>query len=126
MSALSFTYQRGRIRRIVEAALNDTTFVESHSEDNGRMVAITASKNGDRRVVRFRAVRDSKSNQEPEPGVALRLRDVGSADGFSLLRLFFPFFRASGYAHVRIDAGQARLEITCQDAEWWQEDPAGT
>jgi len=63
----------------------------------------------------------------PAVGDSLRLAGVGSGTGFSLVRLFFPFLRspAFGQARVRIEAGAARIEVVCQDAEWWEDSPAG-
>jgi hypothetical protein len=72
--------------------------------------------------VRFRGVRSSEATDAPAAGSALRLQSVGSASGFSLLAFFFPFARRAGAnaSRVRIEAGAARLDIVCEDAEWWE------
>lgn len=124
MPALEFTNQRERLQRTIEAALAGTTFVESHSEEDGRMVVVSARKpDGTTVGVRFRAVSRSTASAEPQAGSALRLKSVGSAAGFSIWHIIFPFRISpnSGYARVRIEAGQVQIDITCQDAEWWQE-----
>ena len=126
MSALTFTDQNGRVRRIVEAALGaGSVFEASRSEENGRHVVIEARRGDGQGVgVRFRGVRESTMSSDPEGGAALRLRSVG-APGLNLLRLVLPGMRSvgSGYVRVRIEAGAAMLDIVCQDAEWWERAP---
>ena len=75
--------------------------------------------------VRFLGVRQSAASAEPQVGSSLRVGGVSSANRFSLLGLLFPFLRGpgSGAARVRIEAGAARLDIVCEDAEWWEESP---
>jgi hypothetical protein len=125
MSALAFTDQRERLRRIVESALTGATYESSREEEGGRMLVIEAKRADGRHIgLRFRGVRDSEATEAPAPGASLRLKTVGSAEKFSLLRLFFPLARTpgSGAARVRIEAGSARLDIVCEDAEWWEAD----
>jgi hypothetical protein len=119
-----FTNQRDRLRRVVENALANATY-ESSREEDGRLLVLEARRRPDGKyvVLRFRGVRQSDATETPVSGSSLRLVSIGSAEKFSLLRLFFPFARAgSGAARVRIDAGAARLDIVCEDAEWWESD----
>ena len=123
MPVVEFTDQRGRLERIVRNALDGSLYEASREEESGRMLVIEATRPEGKHVgLRFRGVKDSQSTETPAAGAPLMLRGVGSAERFSLLRVFFPFFRTpgAGYARVRIDAGNARLEIVCQDAEWWE------
>jgi hypothetical protein len=92
------------------------------------MFVIEARRPDGRRVgVRFRGVEESVATDAPAPGSHMRLRGIGSATRFSFLSLLFPFLRASGFgsARVRIEAGTTRLDIVCQDAEWWEEEAPG-
>lgn len=124
MSALAFTDQRGRIRRVLENALPGCTYVSSERDTEGATLLLTGRRGGKRVNVRFRAVKKSDASAEPASGSALRLRGVGSGSKFSLLGMLFPLFRTPGpaYARVTIDAGDARLDIVCQDAEWWEDE----
>jgi hypothetical protein len=126
MSALAFTDQRARLRRILENSLEGALYDSSETEEDGRMVVLHAHRSDGKRVsVRFRAVSSSDASEEPQPGAAITVRDVGlvNAGCLSLLAFAFPRFRSPGpgYARVRIDAGSARLDIVCQDAEWWED-----
>jgi hypothetical protein len=124
MPALAFTDQRERLQRIVEKALAGTSYESSRNED-GRILVVEARRPDGRQViVRFRGVRDSEASNAPVPGTEIRRLNVGPAEKFSLVRLFFPFIRGpgSGAARVRIEAGAARLDIVCEDAEWWEPD----
>ena len=128
MSALGFTDQNQRLRRTVENALEGAAYAASHEEEP-RLLVLEATRSDGRHVtLRFRGVRDSEASATPESGAPMRLLSVGSADGFSLLRLLIliprPHVAGANYMRVRIEAGAARLEIVCQDAEWW-EDEAG-
>ena len=129
MSALAFTDQHERLRRIVANALDGCAYESSREEEGGRMLVIEARRPDGRRVgLRFRGVTASESTALPAVGDSLRLAGVGSGTGFSLVRLFFPFLRSPGFGHarVRIEAGAARIEVVCEDAEWWEEEsPAG-
>ena len=123
MSALDFTDQRERLRRIVENALEGATYEASREEASGQMLVIEAKRQDGRHVsVRFRGVRESVATAAPAPGSRIRISGVGSAEKFSLLRLAFPFSRGPGLgaARVRIEAGASRLDIICEDAEWWE------
>ena len=126
MPALAFTDQRERLRRVVRNAIDGCAYEASREEEGGRMLVIEARRPDGRRVgLRFRGVRSSEATAEPASGSTLRLGSVG---GFSLLRLLFPVHRPSGFesVRVRIEAGEARLDIVCEDAEWWEEEmPAG-
>jgi hypothetical protein len=122
VSALAFTDQRDRLRRIVENALTGTSYQASHQEEPRLLVLEARRPDGREVIVRFRGVRESEANATPVPGSDIQRLSVGSAEKFSLVRLFFPFIRGagSGAARVRIETGNARLEIVCEDAEWWE------
>jgi hypothetical protein len=112
-----------RIRRILETALADCTYVTSRIEDDGSQLVLQARRSGGREVgVRFRGVKESEINVQPEPGAVLRVRNV-KREGLSLVSRLFPLLKPPGpmYARVRIDAGPATLDVVCQDAEWWEE-----
>jgi hypothetical protein len=126
MPALGFTDQRGRLRRILENALTGALYDSSETEEGGRMVVLHAHRgDGHRVAVRFRAVNRSDASMEPPIGAPLSLHgvDLVNPGCLSLLAFAFPQFRSPGpgYARVRIDAGTARLDIVCQDAEWWED-----
>ena len=128
MPALGFTDQRARMRRILENALNGALYDSSESEEDGRMVVLHGHRPGGALTsVRFRAVESSEATVEPEAGAPMTIHgvDVASSGCLSLLGFVIPSLRSpgQGYTRVRIDIGAARLEIVCQDAEWW-EDPA--
>jgi hypothetical protein len=119
-----FPHPKNRIRRVVEGALEGTTFVSSQSEDGGKAVVIQARRTDGAQVgVRFRGVRESETTAEPAPGSPLRVRKVGSGNKFSPLSFLLPILRPPGpaYARVTIEAGVSRIQIVCQDAEWWEE-----
>lgn len=123
MSALAFTDQTERLRRIVENALAGATYESSREEEGGRMLVIEAKRPDGRQVgLRFRGVREADASDTPAAGSSLRLRSVASVSKFSLLGLLSPLFRSPvrGVARVRIEAGAARLDIVCEDAEWWE------
>ena len=123
MSALAFTDQRGRIRKVLENALPGTTYVSSVRESEASSLLLTGRRAGRLVNIRFRAVRQSDASSEPPAGSTLQLRKVGDAD-FSLWRFLLPFphGRSPSYARVTIEAGDARLDIVCQDAEWWEDE----
>ena len=126
MRPTDFTNQRERLRRVVENALSGATYESSRPED-GRLLLLEARRSGKQVFVRFRGVRQSDATATPESGADLRLVNVGSAERFSLMRFFFPFARpGSGAARVRIEAGAARLDIVCEDAEWWESEAPHT
>lgn len=123
----SFTDQSGRIGRIVSNALDGTSFVASYPEEGGRHLVIEAMRPGGRKVgVRFRAVSDAEATAGTVVGSALQVRSVaGGPTGCLPLGWLFPQFRGipRGVSRVRISAGNARLDIVCQDAEWWEDEP---
>jgi hypothetical protein len=129
MPALGFTDQRARLRRILDNALAGAIYDSSERESDARVLVIHAHRGNGRAVtVTFRGVSDSEATAEPQPGASLRLKsvDLRRPALLALLDFILPFpqFRSpgSGYARVRIEAGAARLDIVCQDAEWWEED----
>ena len=114
-----------RIRRILDNALANCTYVSSGSENGGQTFVLRASRTDGRQVgVRFYGLRDDQPDdgRHPEPGSTLRVQSV-KRDNVSLISRLFPIFKPPGpaYARVRIDAGPATLDIVCQDAEWWEE-----
>ena len=121
---MNFTDQRERLRRIIHNAIDGASYESSRPEEDGRLLLLEGRRrDGTTVYLRFRGVRSSDATAPPQSGSALRLQSVGSATGFSLLAFFFPFARraGSGAARVRIDAGTTRLDIVCEDAEWWSE-----
>jgi hypothetical protein len=130
MPALGFTDQRTRLRRILENSLEGALYDSSVTEEDGRVVVLHAHRpDGERVSVRFLAVTSSDATEEPQPGAYLTVRGVDVRQGGCLsLLMGFAFFLAprprapvAGSARVRIDAGSARLDIVCQDAEWWED-----
>ena len=123
----SFTDQSGRLERIVSNALEGATFQSSHSEEGGRHLVIQARRpDGQLVTLRFRAVQDAEAISGTAVGSPLRLKSVSAGPtGCLPLGLFFPQFRGilRGVCRVRIEAGGAQLDIVCQDAEWWEEEP---
>ncbi len=124
MPKLAFTDQKERLRRIVSNALDGTAFENSRLEEDGAHLLIEARRpDGQLVSVRFRGVRDPEATEMPAQGSALQLDSVGSAARFSLwsLLLFFLPRPGSDKMRVRIRAGGARLDIVCEDAEWWED-----
>jgi hypothetical protein len=130
MPALAFTDQRGRLRRILQNALANTTYESSERQSDGRVLVLHARRAGRAVTVTFRGVHDSTATQEPSLGASLSLGAIQIRSGWLSLLDFllpdavFPQVKAvrSGYARVRIEAGAARLDIVCQDAEWWEDE----
>jgi hypothetical protein len=124
VSALAFTDQQGRIRKVLENALPGTAYVSSVRETEASTLLLTGRRAGKLVNVRFRAVRESDASAEPAAGSALRLRKVGDAAKFSFWRILLPIphGHSPSYARVTIEAGDARLDIICQDAEWWEDE----
>ena len=122
---MPFTDQRERLRRTVRNAIDGCAYVSS-SEDAGERMLTLEARRPDGRIVhlRFRGVRDSEASEAPATGGALRFVSVGAASRLGLIGLFLPGPRLPGedYSRVRIDAGAARLDIVCQDAEWWEDE----
>jgi hypothetical protein len=120
-----FPHPKNRVRRIVEAALADSTYVSSQSEGDGSQLLLQARRTDGRRVsVRFRGVRESEATAEPEFGTPLRVVKVGNGNSFNIVSTLLPILRPPGPPHARvtIQAGSARLDIVCQDAEWWEDE----
>ncbi len=126
MPELAFTDQRGRLSRIVENSLVGCLYDSSEAEEDGRMLVVHAHRQDGRPVsVRFRAVASSDVSAEPGTNAVIKLRSVDLVNPgcLSVLGFVLPQFRSpgAGYARVRIEAGDARLDIVCQDAEWWED-----
>ena len=120
-----FPHPKNRVRRIVEAALANCSYVSSRSEGNGSTLLLQARRSDGRRVnVRFRGVRESEATSEPEFGTPLRVVSVGNGNRFNLLSVVLPILKPPGPPHARVTiaAGSARLDIVCQDAEWWEDE----
>jgi hypothetical protein len=123
---VAFTDQRQRLRRILANSLEGSVFDSADAQDGGAMLLVRAHRTGGRVVnVRFRAVKDAEATKYPDAGSAMHVRSVDMDAGgcLSLVGLLIPRFRGpgKGYSRVRIDAGASRLEIICQDAEWWED-----
>jgi hypothetical protein len=124
MSGMNVIDPQDRLRRIVENALDGCSYESSHEEEDGHILIIEAKRADGRCVhLRFRGVREADASEAPAPGSDIKLRGVGSAAKFSLLGVLLPGLRkdAFGNCRVKIEAGNARLDIVCQDAEWWEE-----
>jgi hypothetical protein len=120
-----FPHPKNRVRRIVESALADSSYVSSQSEGTGGTLLLQARRaNGKRVSVRFRGVRESNATAEPEFGTPLRVVKVGNGNGFNIISTLIPILKPPGPPHARvtIQAGTARLDIVCQDAEWWEDE----
>jgi hypothetical protein len=112
--------QRARLRNLLNSALAGASF-ESTEQDGGLLRVLHATRSGGRVHLRFLGVKESKTSAEPQPGSVLSLGGVGGTA--RIWEVFLPFFlrTSSNAAHVRIDAGAARLEIVCEDVEWWED-----
>jgi hypothetical protein len=120
-----FTDQGQRLRRILANSLEGSVYDSADAEDGGRMLLVRAHRpDGSVVNVRFRAVKDAEATRYPDGGSVMHVRSVDLDPGgcLSLVGLLIPRFRGpgKGYSRVRIDAGASRLEIICQDAEWWE------
>jgi hypothetical protein len=111
-----------RIRRVLERALPGSTYVSSQTEGDGVLVLRARRSDGRNVGVRFRAVKTSETNTQPEAGAPISVKSV-KREGMSLVSRLLPILKPPGpaYARVRIEAGAASLEVVCQDAEWWEE-----
>ena len=119
--SVAFTDQRDRLRRIVRSALDGATYDASHDEAGGRLLVIDARRPDGRGVhVRFRGVRSSEMSGWPAAGATLRLVGVGYSEGL-LRRLLLGRGPVAIASRVSIDAGPSRLDIVCEDAEWWED-----
>lgn len=122
MSALAFTNQTERLRNTLRSALAGAVYESSRSEEEGRHFVLLMRRADGRRIsLRFRGV-SSTVVPSLEAGVPLHFGSVGG-DGFSILGRLIPVLHRPviGDARVRIEAGAARIEVVCQDAEWWEE-----
>ena len=110
-----------RVRNTLTSALRDCTYASSQNE--GRALVLDARRaNGKQVRLRFLGLKSSTTDTEPVAGAPLRLVSVGDPDS-SVLRLFMPrvLRTPSHSARVRIEAGPAKLEIVCEDVEWWED-----
>jgi hypothetical protein len=124
---MAHTDPRLRIRNTLTQALSGTVYDSSRRDGDTVFVLRVRRATGKTADLRFLGLKTCEVDMEPEIGSALTLRGVGSPDS-SLLRLFVPrVLRGPSFSsRVRIDAGKARLEIVCEDVEWWEDDaPAG-
>lgn len=123
-----FPSPKDRLRRILQTSpLDGSRYVASTLEASGTQLVLRArTSQGRPAEFRFRGLRESETNLQPEPDSPLRLKSVGSGNKFSLVGMLLPFLKPPGppYARVRIEAGAALLDIVCQDVEWWEEDAA--
>jgi len=125
----AFTDQRDRMKRTLNNALAGATYESSHEEGPSILVLEARRVEGGQHIgVRFLGVQRWDGSFEPSPGTPIVLRGVtSSSKGISfLLSLLNPYARTrlvTG-SRVRIDVGAARLDIECQDVEWWQDDAA--
>jgi hypothetical protein len=114
---------KARLRGIISRAIQGCSYESSHKEDGDRVLVLEARRPDGARVgLRFLGLKSSETDSEPARGAPLRLRGVGDPSG-SLLRLLLPSMLRTPplAARVRIEAGSARLEIVCEDVEWWEE-----
>jgi hypothetical protein len=102
---------------LLASALEGATFV-SLREDRGRL--LLEGRRGIRSVhVRFLGVREQKL-PEPSPDAAvMRVKAVGQSG--SLVRRLLMGSHAMNPSRVTIQAGDAEIEIVCEDAEWWED-----
>src|SRR5438105_10886639 len=111
-----------RLRNIVARAVNGSSYVRSATEEGRRLLLESRRADGTLVHLRFLGVRDSESTAMPEPGAALRFAGVSTAGGL-LRRFFMPRHGFAAESRVRIDAGATRIDIVCEDVEWWEDPP---
>jgi hypothetical protein len=89
------------------------------------LVLEAARSDGTRVTIRFLGLHDSEANDPPAVGAPLRLRGIDTSNVGCLLLFALPFLSRvpRGTARVRIEAGATRLDIVCEDAEWWEDPP---
>jgi hypothetical protein len=109
-----------RIRHILGRALEGCTFEAFHREGE-RALVLDSRRNGAHVGLRFLGLKTLHVDGSPEKGERLRLLGVSNPDG--LLRTMMPaILRGPGQGtRVRIEAGKAKLEIVCEDVEWWED-----
>jgi hypothetical protein len=113
---------RARIRNIINRALSGSTYQASHKDGDRILVLEARRANGKQVNVRFLGMKSSDTDTEPDRGAALKVVSVGEPDT-SVLRVFMPrVLRVPSHAvRVRIEVGKAKLEIVCEDVEWWED-----
>jgi hypothetical protein len=112
-----------RLQRILENAVTDSTYWSS-TVPQSRQLLLEMRRRGKRVNVLFRGVSDSSTQAEPEKGVPLKLSRIRGASGWSWRRLLpIPVpDRMAAAQRVTIAAGGAKLEIVCEDADWWEDE----
>jgi hypothetical protein len=110
-----------RIRNTLAKALGGCVYESSRAEGE-RVLVLEASRSGKAVRLRFLGVRRSETDAEPARGAPLTVKRV-SEENASPWRLFIPrvLRTPSKGARVTIEAGSARLEIVCEDVEWWED-----
>jgi hypothetical protein len=128
MMAAAFTNQHERMRRSLSNAIEGCLYESCHEEGPSVLVLEARRPEGQHVAVRFLGLQQWQGTREPDPGTPLRLLGVGSSlSGLRLiLAMVNPFARPPIVmsSRVRIEAGGARLDIECQDIEWWQDEAA--
>lgn len=120
---MDFPEQRERLRKVVLAALDGTSYVSARRLDDRSYLIEARRPEGGPVQLKFLGVADATATGEIEPGAALKLDGVRSAEGFSIARFLIPrVLRRPGMpdSRVRIKAGDERIDIVCQDAEWFE------
>lgn len=120
---MDFPDPKERLRRLIRSALDGAEYVGSRRPE-ARVFVIEARRPNGRPVeLHFRGVSEAVATGEPVVGDRIRLESVGPAARLGFLRLLLPpVFRAGlGDARVRIRAGDQRIEIVCQDADWYED-----
>jgi hypothetical protein len=113
-----------RLSRVVLEALDGCSYVSTRRPEQEVLVVEARRPDGRRVEVHFRGVTEWDATGEPTEGAILSFDGATSAEGFRILGLLLPpIFRkpAPPAARVRIKAGSQRLEVVCQDAEWYED-----
>ncbi len=119
-----------RLREAVRHALEGCAY-ESSSTKDGVFVLDARRPDGRKVQVRFLGVKSSTAEPRPPAGASLALQRVQSARKLSLLDivLFWRLFSGPSYGtdlharRVTITAGETQIEVVCEDAEWFEEQP---
>ncbi len=116
---------RARLRNVLSRALTGSTYVSSRREPD-RVFVLEARRSGGKPVtLRFLGTSTTEADSDPDPGVALKLAGVDSTGGPWWRVLVARTARLPAHGtRVRIEAGKAKLEIVCEDVEWWEDGPA--